>query len=172
MRFDEDVVEQALKYLGSPYIWAGKGDYCVRKVEGVDKVLPIATTGTDKGFDCSGLITWAVLKAGGPDLRGFWGAQAMWAALPLLDEDAGEDDDWFSLALYGTPKRATHVAIVLTPGARSLVLEAGGGDQRTLTMRDAMTVRDGAFVRVCFEKRKDFLGYRSLSALRKQRPKP
>ena len=170
MRFDELVVEQALKLVGTPYIWAGKGDYCVRKVDGVDTVRPISSAGCDLGLDCSGLVTLAVKRAGGPDLRGFWGAQAMWTALPLLDEDAGEDEDWFSLALYGTGKKATHVAIVLTPGARSLILEAGGGDSRTLTMADAM--RAGAFVRVAFETRKDFLGYRSLSALRRQRPKP
>lgn len=165
LRFDERAVEIALQQVGTPYIWAGRGDYAVRD----GKNVPINALGCDRGFDCSGLVTWATWKAGGPDLRGWWNANELWKALPDLDDDAGEEDDWFALAFYGARGVATHVAIKL---GRGLVLEAATGDSSTLTLTDAM--KKGAFVRVGFEKRADLLGYRSLNAIQRlpQRPPP
>ena len=160
MRFDEMVVQAALRKVGTPYIWAGKGDYCVRD----GRVLRMPEMGCDEAFDCSGLVTWAVREAGGPDLRATWGAARMWQELPDLDEEAGEDDDWFALALYGTKQRATHVALEL---GRGLLLDASGGDSATLTLKDALNAN--AFVRVHLDTRKDLLGYRSLVALRKRK---
>jgi cell wall-associated NlpC family hydrolase len=168
LRFDELVVEQALMQLGVPYIWAGRGDYAVRDLndgKGLRNVPMGAAAGCDRGLDCSGLVTWAIWKAGGGDLRGWWGADALWRHLPDLDED--EEDDWFALDFYGTNKKATHVAIEL---GRNLVVEAAGGDSTTLTLTDAM--KRGAFVRMGFEKRQDFLGRRSLSATRKLPHRP
>lgn len=145
------IVERALTLLGVPYIWAAKGDFVVRD----NKVLPITAASCLVGVDCSGLVTLALLKANGHDLRGMWGADAMWKHLPL--PAPGES---FCLALYGTPERAIHVAFDLGNG---LVLEAAGGDQRTLTAEDAAHV--GAKVRVGCELRRDRIGTRSLEAL-------
>lgn len=170
MRFDELVVEAALQQLGVPYIWAGRGDYAVRDLgDGKGpRAVPMQTVAScDRGYDCSGLIGAAVHKAGGPDLRAWWGADALWRALPDMDDDAGEDDDWFALAFYGTQHKATHVAIEM---GRNVVLEAAGGDSRCLTYRDA--VARGAAVRLGFEKRSDLLGYRSLSACRRLPVRP
>lgn len=170
MRFDELVVEAALQQLGVPYIWAGRGDYAVRDMQdgrGPRNVPMGAAAGCERGLDCSGLVTFSIWKAGGPDLRGWWGADALWRALPDIDTDEGEEDDWFALCFYGTKTKATHVAIEL---GRNLVCEASGGDSSTLTLTDAL--KRGAFVRMGFDQRRDFLGSRSLIATKKLPPRP
>lgn len=149
MSFSEMLVAFALKQLGKPYLWAGRGDYVVRE----HQIIRLADT--DQGFDCAGLVTWAAWKAGAADLRGWYGADHLWLLLP-----EGKPGD-MRLALYGSKGHATHVAIDLGHG---LVLEAAGGDSTTLTVTDAM--KRGASVRIGFERRVDRLGYRSLEALK------
>jgi len=153
MSFAETVVQLALTQMGAPYIWAGRGDYCVRNQQ-IEK-LP------QPGFDCAGLVTWAAWKAGAQDLRGWWGADHLWLSLP--DEGPGD----FRLVFYGQGNYASHVALDL---GHELVLEASGGDSTTLTYEDSM--RRGALVKVGFEKRRDRLGYRSLSAVKDLPLKP
>lgn len=172
VRFNQAVVHQALKAIGCPYVWAGRGDFYVRDGQLVHSA--------DLVFDCAGLVGWAVKQAGGPDLRHWWGADHMLRLLPEIHPLSAANGfaydpalyEPFRLRLYGRAgadgvKHATHVAIGLGNG---LVLEAAGGDQTTLTIEDARA--RGARVRVGFEQRQDFLGERSLLALQKANPKP
>jgi hypothetical protein len=152
-KFIRRFVESAMQQLGRPYVWAGRGDFAVRNLQNVD----VRTLGCDSlAFDCAGLVTWAAHKAGALDLRGWWGAQHLFDALPAAVP--GE----FSLSFYGrSPSEITHVGIDLT---HEIILEAAGGDQRTLTYLDA--IKQNALVRIGFERRADKMGTRSLSALR------
>lgn len=150
--FARNVVTAALRQLGLPYLWAGRGDWYVRGTE----MRPVRDAGCDfLAFDCAGLVGWSCWKAGGPDLRNWWAADHLYQALPFSRPDE------FSLAFYGPRAHATHVAIEL---GRGLVLEAAGGDSTTTTYEAAL--KRGARVRVGFEQRTDKLGSRSLAGLR------
>jgi cell wall-associated NlpC family hydrolase len=157
--FDELVVDFALHQLGAPYAWAGRGEYCVRPgPDSQPAIFPVTSQGFGSlAFDCAGLVDWAVWKAGGPDLRGWWGADHLWQRLPERLPD--DPPDAYRLAFYGHAGRASHIGIAL---AKGLVIEAAGGDQTTLTYADAM--RRGAYVRIGRSSRIDLLGYRSLLA--------
>lgn len=162
--FAHHVVDLGLRQLGKPYAWAGRGEWAVRvdPADGQSKIVTVRSLGCDSlAFDCAGLVLWAAHMAGGPDLRGWWGADHLWQQLPPAVD--GE----FSLSFYGAKGHATHVALEL---GRGLILEAAGGDSSTLTATDAM-VR-GASVRVGFEHRGDKLGSRSLAGLRSLPVKP
>lgn len=162
--FSRAVVAYGLRQLGQPYIWAGRGDYVLRDA----RKAPTSSVGVDGGrvYDCSGLVTDCVRAAGGPDLRLNWNADRLWRTLPVVDEDTDDGDEDFRLRFYG-PKggRAVHVALALGNG---LILEAAGGDSKTLTYRDA--VLSGACVGIRFEGRADFLGHRSLNATQRLTP--
>lgn len=162
--FTRAVVGYALKQVGKPYIWAGRGDYVIREL----KKVPTSVIGVDGGnvYDCSGLVTDAIRAASGVDLRLNWNADRLWRALPVVDAETDDGDDDFRLRFYG-PKggRASHIAIALGNG---LVIEAAGGDSKTLTYKDA--VLSGASVFVHFETRTDVLGNRSLNAARRLTP--
>jgi cell wall-associated NlpC family hydrolase len=158
--FGATVVDIALRQLGAPYIWAGQGDYYVRE----GRILPIAMAGVPVlGFDCAGLVKYCALKAGGPDLRGWWGADSLFRELPTADAS-----ERFTLVFYGRGRSATHVGIALSD--TGLVLEASGGDGTTLTFQDAL--HRNACVRVGRNGRMDRLGYRSLDALQTLHLKP
>lgn len=162
--FSRAVVAFALKQLGLPYIWAGRGDFVLR--DGLKKPATVAGVDGGRVYDCSGLVTDAIRAGGGPDLRVNWNADRLWRALPTIDEETADDDDDFRLRFYGTKGgAATHVALTLGNG---LVIEAAGGDSRTLTYRDAVLA--GAAVGCHFESRKDVLGTRSLNAARRLKP--
>ena len=97
----------------------------------VDSVVLWNRDGPDV-FDCSGLVAWCILKAGGPDLRATHNAQK------LFDETAGP---WSieprpgDLAFYGADiKRITHVAIWLGP---ERVLSADGATSRVTDLAKA-----------------------------------
>lgn len=163
MTFDQLAVDFALAQLGAPYIWAGRGDWYVSE----GKILSTTNLGDPKVrlvFDCAGLVLWAAFRAGADsDGRGWWGADTLWTHLPerLPDEPA----DANRLVFYGSPARASHVALDL---GRGIVLEAAGGDSRTTSLEAAAKgVGYGpARVRVGREHRLDRLGYRSLLALK------
>lgn len=133
----------------APYVWGGKGDQ-IWTPEGV-----IANPFPVEVFDCSGLITTCLHRAGGPDLRFTHGAKHLRALLP--ERGAG-------LRLRFYPGHvALHVPIMMqvaeeleTPFA--IVIEAAGGDSQTLAPTP------GGFVRRGKERRRDFLSEGSLSA--------
>ena len=162
--FTRAVVGWALKQVGKPYIWAGRGDYVLRD----GKRVSTAAVGVDGGlvFDCSGLVTAAIKAASGVDLTLNWNADRLWRQLPVADEETDDGDDNYRLRFYG-PKQgpASHVAITLGNG---LIIEAAGGDSKTLTYKDALM--SGACVAVRFETRVDVKGNRSLNAARRLKP--
>ena len=162
--FTRAVVGWALKQVGKPYIWAGRGDYVLRD----GKRVSTAAVGVDGGlvFDCSGLVTAAIKAASGVDLTLNWNADRLWRQLPVADEETDDGDDNYRLRFYG-PKQgpASHVAITLGNG---LIIEAAGGDSKTLTYKDALM--SGACVAVRFETRTDVKGNRSLNAARRLKP--
>lgn len=126
----------ALALEGRPYQWNGKGPFA---------------------FDCSGLVTWAIWRAGGPDLRVDHNCKKLWAELePLAAIQPGD----IALAFYGPPERVEHVMITVGDGR---VFGACGGNSHTLTLEDAE--RDHA--RVQFRRtvtyRPGLQGFRSLS---------
>jgi murein DD-endopeptidase len=120
-----------LEQLGKPYIWASKGP---------------------ASFDCSGLVTWSLLKAGGPDWRGFHNAQRLWTELPeTFDPQPGD------LAFYGRTDHSSHVMVRV--GAFGLIVGASGGNSDTTTPTPGASVK----IRASHTYRPDFLGWRSLS---------
>lgn len=148
--------------LGCPYIWGGHGAL-VWTPTVPRPTLEVA--GCDEGYDCAGLVTCAVLDAGGPDLRWAWNAQTMWNRLPPVDN---RDEDWDepTLLLYGSsPSHVTHVAIDLG----RCVIQSAGGDQTTTTLA-AAKARPAARVQLSPHERRDRLGYRSLAAMEYAKP--
>ena len=149
--FVRSVVEYATSKAGRHYVWQGKGTLCWTP----SGLKPHKWTGLEV-FDCSGLVTSAIHAAGGADWRGTHSAQTLWDSL-----EPAEAHQLGALHLYGSgPRGVTHVALALGGGR---IVEAAGGDSRTLSPADA--VRSKASVRVGWERRSDFLGARSLPAL-------
>jgi len=138
----------ALSFLGAPYVWKGKG-WKLWSPTGL-----IAHSFGRQVFDCSGLVTTSLLRAGGPDLIATHSAQTM------FDQFAEAPDPTARgvLRFYGDRQtRVTHVAICMGPvNGKVEVLEAAGGDSRT------DCPKPGACVRVGPELRRDYLGSRVL----------
>lgn len=142
-----DIIKHALAYVGAPYVWRGKG------LELWDAAGPKSHHWGFPVFDCSGFVCAAYLEAGGPDLRFTHATQTMFDEFPHRSTDALE---FGLLKLYGSgPKTITHVALSLGNG---LVLEAAGGDATTTS--PSVAKARGACVRVGFDGRHDFLGWR------------
>ena len=161
LRFDEKVVDVALRQIGLPYLWAGNGDWAVRTdpLDGLAKNIPVRQLGCDSmAFDCVGLVKWCALQCGAKDLRGWWNADHLWHLLP--DMEPMEQPGWNRLIFFGSNGRASHIEIDM---GRGVSVGAAGGDSTTLTYSDAM--KRGARVRVARVTRGDVLGYRSLSAV-------
>lgn len=140
------LLAHALAQEGKPYRWNGKGP---------------------QHFDCSGLITYAIKLAGGPDLRATHNAHRLWTELEPLEALLPGD---IALACYGYRRtvdnaiRCTHIMLAVGDGR---VFGACGGGKQTLT--DADAARDNAFVRfrrrVHYRDPDDFIGFRKLSFL-------
>lgn len=124
---------------GAPYIWAGKGETVAGKLH------PFLTKNDMQQlvFDCSGLVTWALRKAGWKSKSEFW-SDRMWKEWPHTD--APEPGD---LILYGTGK-ATHVEVLMPDGR---FFGAIGGGSRTTKPTP------GAKVQYRTKPRRDVLGY-------------
>lgn len=132
MEAKEILYAYAMGFAGQPYRWGGD--------DPVD------------GFDCSGLCIELLQAAGvfpqGKDLP----------AAGLADfysQFSSGPHGFGSLVFFGTG-RISHVGFCLT---ELLMLEAGGGGSKTLTLADA--AKQNAFVRVRpIKTRKDLVGFR------------
>lgn len=116
------LIDYALSFLGTPYIWAGNHPAY--------------------GYDCSGLVQ-EILASVGLDPKGDQTAQA------LYDHFIKEGDEHWSplagsLMFYGKDKQSiTHVAFCISAHQ---VIEAGGGGSRSVDL--ASSVKEGGFVRL------------------------
>lgn len=125
---------------GAPYVWAGKGETVAGSLHPfLDK-----NDMQQLVFDCSGLVTWCLRKAGWQVKGQFW-ADRMWKEWPHTD--APEPGD---LVLYGAPHKATHVEIVMPDGRFYGAM--GGGSRTTKPV-------EGACVQYRKSRRRDILGY-------------
>lgn len=125
---------------GKPYLWARKGP---------------------DAFDCSGLVSWSIHAAGGPDLRWYYNAQRLWDEL----EPTRPQPRVICLALYGyAVNGGEHVDHVMWCTGDGRVFGACGGGRHTTSLEIAS--KEGAKVR--FRPRPDYrsvsplLGYRAL----------
>jgi hypothetical protein len=140
-----------LEQYGAPYVWSAKGG--LRKVDGRERPC----------FDCSGLVTSALLEAGHPrlcaqcgqGLRTWHNAQRLWDELEPT-ETPGELD----LAFYGLDGQHVNHVMFCWPDGRAY--GAAGGNSGTVDPAEAL--RRGAKVqfRSSPTYRPDFLGYRKL----------
>ena len=120
------------KFVGLPYIWGGDD--------------PVA------GFDCSGLAL-EMLKMAGFVRNDFdTTANGLWKM--YQDKRCGSPGPGV-LVLYGTAKKATHVAVFVDD---YYVVEAGGGGSKVQSREDA--IRLNGYVRKRpWNYRRDFLGF-------------
>lgn len=117
----ETMIQYAMAFVGTPYIWGGD---------------------TFAGFDCSGFVQ-EVLRSIGHDPAGDQTAQALYSQ---LTETSKADNRLVrgAVLFFGKSKeRITHVALCLGDG---LMIEAGGGGPSIRTRDDAESA--GASVRV------------------------
>jgi murein DD-endopeptidase len=134
----EKFCELVVGTVGAPVLWGARGP---------------------EVFDCSGLVAWALHKAGGPDWRRTHTAQRISDELPITPTPKPGD-----LAVYGGGAKAiVHVVILLAGGH---LATASGARSAIITLADAQA--SGAQVRVrqivdYNRRRKDLVGYRSLS---------
>lgn len=128
-----------LELVGTPYIWGGK--------------YPAS------GLDCSGLVTYALHKSGGPDWRATHNTDKLWQQLPEPRFPCAGD-----LAFYGgRDADVEHVMVVLPiSDVEELVIGACGGDSRTTSLREARRRGAKVQVRQGVHYRAGFRGYRKL----------
>lgn len=116
-------LEALLSLDGIPYVWGGKDP------------------GKDGGLDCSGAVCYALLLAGGPDLRQTHNAARLYCETLHAD---GPQVVQGCLSFYGPPTgHATHVmtvtaplpakAGIIVPEPTLSVYGATGGNSSTLT---------------------------------------
>ncbi len=160
-------MDYACMAVGRPYIWGGNGDLVwVSPERGLQPIS--AELGPNEqfdppryplGFDCVGLVKWALKMAGGPDLRATHNAQTIFSQTGTPTGDERPWDWW--LAFYGKDREnITHIAVVLN---LLMVLEAAGGGSTTKTWEEARRIN--AKVRVGRGLRNDRVGERRLSQL-------
>lgn len=156
-------LELALQQIGAPYIWGGKGTHLFDPVKGL---VGSPFLGSEYGraqlmvFDCSGLITYCMMKVTGLDQRPRWAAQTMHDDLPPWQPGVGpnpavKEPHHAHLRLYGSgPQHISHVSIGLgIVDGKWLIIEATGGDRTTTSVVEAQ--KRGASVRCGFERRVD-----------------
>lgn len=117
---------EALRLIDVPYLWGGK---------------------TNSGIDCSGLVTYALWKAGGPDLRQTHGSEALQDECKPI---AGLPPPG-ALAFY-----RRHVMVHVTLG---IVVGACGGGETTTSVAKARQQGARVKVQASYQYRKDFLGW-------------
>jgi len=132
-----------LEQIGAPYLWGAKGDL----------VHPYGL----RAFDCSGLVTWALMRAGGPDWRATHNTDRLWAeGVPVEAPQPG------TLVLYGAAGDPSHVMLYVGAG---VVVGASGGGRNTTSI--SLAQDSGARVKtfVTQHYRPDLLGYREVPGL-------
>jgi murein DD-endopeptidase len=134
----EKFCELVIGTVGAPVLWGARGPTV---------------------FDCSGLVAWALHKAGGPDWRRTHNAQRMANELPATVTPEPGD-----LAVYGGGAKAIIHVVVLLAGGH--LATASGARSAIITLADAQA--SGAQVRLrqldSYNRRRgDLIGYRSLS---------
>ena len=122
----------ALEQEGKPYIWGAKGGTC---------------------FDCSGLVTWAIREAGGPDWRMDHNCRALWKKLERTGTPQGDE---VALVFYGPPNAPNHVMLALGDGR---VFGACGGNRDTVNLLTAARMGAKVRYRPVANYRHDLLGF-------------
>ena len=126
---------------GLPYKWSAKGEIH-RTHDGREA----------RCFDCSGLVTWSLKKAGGPDWRWFHNCRKLWKKLPAVEHPEPGD-----LAFYGPKDSPSHVMVVTAVDA---CFGASGGDSSTVV--PGLNPRARVQARPAIRYRPDFIGFRRL----------
>lgn len=144
----ELIVNIALKYIGSPYVWMGKGDLMWTPTGPAKNTF----ASTPFVFDCSGLIAHCIYKATGLDLRMTHNAQLMHDTFPIA---SGEPQLGDILLCGKSDETVTHVQFDL---GRKMVCESAGGDSSTTTPQAAFA--RGAQVRAGTQIRSDIVATR------------
>lgn len=135
-----DFLRAVEEQLGRPYLWNGKGER--HQVD--DQLIP--------AFDCSGLVTYALKKATGKDLRATFNTKKMWEEWkPVEFKDLIPGD----VALYGDP--INHVMVVMPDGR---VMGACGGGRHTKHLVQAIASGARVMFKAEHNYRKDLVGYR------------
>ncbi len=133
----ENFLCEVLWCLGTPYIYGGKTH--------------------DGGLDCSGLVTWSLWQAGGPDVRHTHNTERLMDELePVPYLLPGH------LVFY---KR--HVVVHIAGG---LVCGANGGNRETLTVEIARARAARVKLERRFDYRDDILGFRAIPFLVSKKP--
>ncbi len=131
----DEFLHECLRLMGTWYRWGGKDP--------------------KNGIDCSGVVTWALYKTGGPDLRQQHNSSYMFDRYPLADEPQPGD-----LAMY--PR---HVMVLLWRRRDSglwAVMGASGGDSETTTKEIALARGARVTAYGSHMYRSDFRGFRSM----------
>lgn len=137
---------------GLSYVWGGKGDRLWTPAGLVPNPFP------NEVFDCSGLVTTMLHRAGGPDLRATHGArQLREACVPdqtRADIDCPVDR---GLVLRFYPGHVAFQYATILWNSKAELIEAAGGDSTTTAPKP------GASVRIGPERRTDCISVGSLS---------
>ncbi len=153
------ILNAALRELGAPYIWGGKGDVLWTPTGlAISPVLQEAGLPVH-GFDCSGLWTWAFKEAGLGDTRGQHSAQTLFSKLPPVFS-ATQYEAHPVLVFYGQNENdITHIAGMVSIYGRPYCLESARGTHKTITVPIARQTKAG--VRLSPNARSDFMGMRT-----------
>ncbi len=131
-------LEHCIAQEGKPYIWGAKGP---------------------DTFDCSGLVTYALHKAGGPDWRATHSSARLFECLPVVTEPEPGD-----LCFYGSPERVTHVMVVIGDKI-GRVIGASGGNGTCTTLEIAKKIGAAVKFKSGVKYRPDLRGFRRLACL-------
>lgn len=155
--FERRMMRWAVKQLGRPYIWGGKGDLRFDVKQGLRPWTKAELTPGSRAYDCGGLITSAARETTAIDVRGMWNAQSLLDAT-RQHESAGVL--YRTLRFYGR-SRADVVHVAFGDESRSpwpmaaLVLEAAGAGSDAVDETKARAL--GAEVRLVDDRRSDYL---------------
>lgn len=161
-------LEILISLLGTPYLWHAKGEErgIIETAPSGAKTLRLEPVpeiiAGEPGFalDCSGGVTYAAWRAGGPDHRWSHHTDRLWAERPRVVSPRPGD-----LAFYGGrgPTDVDHVMTVLAclPGGEVFVLGPSGGDSSTRTLARAKEQHARLKLRTSHLYRRDFRGFRA-----------